>query len=100
MTHSYRFRPVDGTREARDLPVVDGTDAPECASGDFPPSHRSAFLVQPGNCRKGIVCANRRVTTQALAGSDAAENAPADKDLRSLAHVMKRSDGPLWTISF
>ena len=42
--------------------------------------------------------ANRRVTT-APAGSDAAENAPADNDLRSLAHVMNRSDGPLWTIS-
>jgi hypothetical protein len=49
---------------------------------------------------QGIPCANRRVTTPATAGSDAANNASADNDLRWLAHVTTRSDGLLWTILF
>ena len=39
-----------------------------------------------------IVCANRRVTTTAPAGSDAAPHASAINDLRWLAQVMTLSD--------
>ncbi len=86
----YRFAQWTERREACDLPVRGRHRTRQSrASGDFPRPPLGHSWSQPGNCRKGIVCANRRVTTPAPAGSDAAENAPADKDLRSLAHVMK-----------